>query len=149
MVLVQLVIYNITVDDQDATDATIAVGDIIQFFTSNSVVATSNGAITVPSKTLTVDGNSGTIAVGQRVIGAGISDGDAVVKVATVTSQTSLILDKAITVADDVPLVHFAYGHRKVETGNVEYEVTAVSGEVLTIRDLDDPCWWWTSDDYS
>ena len=66
---------SITVDDQDATDATIAVGDIIKFFTNNSVVATSNGAITVASKTLTVDGNSGTIAVGQRVIGAGISDG--------------------------------------------------------------------------
>ena len=32
-----------------------------------------------------------------------------------------------------------AAGHTKVESGNVEYEVTAVSGEVLTIRVLDDP----------
>jgi hypothetical protein len=127
----------ITVDDQDATDATIAVGDIIKFFTNNSVTATSNGAITVPSKTLTVDGNSGTIAVGQRVIGAGISDGGVQAKVVTVTSQTSLILDKAITVADNVPLAFDTVS--AVEAGNVEYEVTSVSGNILTIRQLDDP----------
>ena len=130
----------ITVDNQDATDATIAIGDIIQFYTASSIVATVNGAITVPSKNLTVDGVSGTLAVGQRVLGAGISDGDEVVKIATVTSQTAVILDKAITVADDIPLVFSAAaGHTKVESGNVEYEVTAVSGEVLTIRVLDDP----------
>ena len=130
----------ITVDNQDATDATIAIGDIIQFYTASAIVATVNGAITVPSKNLTVDGVSGTLAVGQRVLGAGISDGDEVVKIATVTSQTAVILDKAITVADDIPLVFSAAaGHTKVESGNVEYEVTAVSGEVLTIRVLDDP----------
>jgi len=130
----------ITVDDQNATDATIAIGDIIQFYTASAIVATVNGAITVPSKNLTVDGVSGTLAVGQRVLGAGISDGDEVVKIATVTSQTAVILDKAITVANDIPLVFSAAaGHTKVESGNVEYEVTAVSGEVLTIRVLDDP----------
>ena len=130
----------ITVDNQDATDATIAIGDIIQFYTASAIVATVNGAITVASKNLVVDGNSGTIAVGARVLGAGISDGDEVVKVATVTDQNNLILDKAITVADDIPLVFSAAaGHTKVESGNVEYEVTAVSGEVLTIRVLDDP----------
>ena len=127
----------ITVDDQDATNAAIIVGDIIQFYTNNSVTATSNGAITTATKNLTVDGNSGTIAVGQRVIGAGISDGDEVVKVATVTSQTALILDKPITVADNVPLAFMP--NTKIETGNVEYEVTAISSETLTIRLLDDP----------
>ena len=131
---------SITVDDQDATDASIIIGDIIQFYTASAIVATSNGAITVASKNLTVDGVSGTLAVGQRVLGAGISDGDEVVKIATVTSQTAVILDKAITVADNIPLVFSAAaGHTKVESGNVEYEVTAVSGEVLTIRVLDDP----------
>ena len=127
----------ITVDDQDASNAAIIVGDIIQFYTNNSVTATSNGAITTATKNLTVDGNSGTIAVGQRVIGAGISDGDEVVKVATVTSQTALILDKPITVADNVPLAFMP--NTKIETGNVEYEVTAISSETLTIRVLDDP----------
>ena len=131
---------SITVDNQDATDATIAIGDIIQFYTASAIVATVNGAITVPSKNLTVDGVSGTLAVGQRVLGAGISDGDEVVKIATVTSQTAVILDKAITVANDIPLVFSAAaGHTKVESGNVEYEVTAISSETLTIRVLDDP----------
>jgi hypothetical protein len=127
----------ITVDDQDATDATIAVGDIIKFLTNNAITATVDGAITTASKTLTVDGNSGTAAVGQRVIGAGISDGDEVVKIVTVNSQTSLVLDKAITVADDIPLAFTT--NAAIESGNVEYEVTAVSGETLTIRLLDDP----------
>jgi phage tail sheath protein FI len=127
----------ITVDNQDATDATIAVGDIISFQTNNSVTAVANGAISTASKNLTVDGNSGTIAVGQRVIGAGISDGDVVVKVATVTSQTALILDKAITVADDAPLAFTTDAN--VEAKGEEYEVTAVSSETLTIKLLDDP----------
>jgi hypothetical protein len=130
----------ITVDDQNATDATIAIGDIIQFYTASAIVATTNGAITTATKTLTVDTVTGTLAVGQRVLGAGISDGDEVVKIATVTSQTSLILDKAITVADNIPLVFSASGgHTKVESGNIEYEVTAEASDILTIRLLDDP----------
>ena len=128
---------SITVDNQDATDATIAIGDIISFQTNNSVTATVNGAITTATKNLTVDGNSGTAAVGQRVIGAGISDGGEVVKIATVTSQTALILDKAITVADDIPLAFITDAN--VESKGEEYEVTAVSSETLTIKLLDDP----------
>ena len=131
---------SITVDDQDATDASIIIGDIIQFYDASAIIATTNGAITVASKNLTVDTVTGTLAVGQRVIGAGISDGDEVVKIATVTSQTAVILDKAITVADNIPLVlSAAAGHDKVESGNIEYEVTAISSETLTIRVLDDP----------
>jgi hypothetical protein len=126
----------ITVDDQNATDATIAVGDIIKFITNNSVFTTVDGAVTA-SKTLVVDSGGGTRAVGQRVIGAGISDGDEVVKIATVTSQTSLILDKAITVADGVAVAFTT--NAAVESGNVEYEVTAEASDVLTIRLLDDP----------
>ena len=127
----------ITVDDQDASNAAIIVGDIISFQTNNSVTAVVNGAITVATKNLTVDGNSGTAAVGQRVIGAGISDGGEVVKIATVTSQTALILDKPITVADDVALAFMTDAN--VESNNQEYEVTSISSETLTIRLLDDP----------
>jgi len=131
---------SITVDDQNATSASIIIGDIIQFYTASAIVALVAGAITVATKNLVVDGNSGTIAVGARVLGAGISDGDEVVKVATVTDQQNVILDKPITVADNTPLVFSAAaGHTKVETGNVEYEVTAISSETLTIRVLDDP----------
>jgi hypothetical protein len=127
----------VTVDDQDASNAAIIVGDIIKFYTNNAVTALVNGAITVATKNLTVDANSGTAAVGQRVVGAGISDGGEVVKIATVTSQTALILDKAITVADNVALS--LTSDSAIETGNVEYEVTSISSETLTIRVLDDP----------
>jgi phage tail sheath protein FI len=131
---------SITVDDQDTTDASIIIGDIIQFYDASAIVALVNGAITVETKNLVVDGNTGTIAVGARVLGAGISDGDVVVKVATVTDQQNVVLDKAITVADNAALVFSAAaGHDRVETGNVEYEVTAISSEDLTIRLLDDP----------
>jgi len=138
----------VTVDDQDATAATIAAGDIIRFYTASAIVSVVNGAITVASKTLTLDGGTGALAAGQRVLGAGISDGDEVVKISSVTSQSGsagsvigvVVLDKAITVANDVALVlSAAAGHTAVETGNVEYEVTSVSGEVLTVRWLDDP----------
>ena len=127
----------ITVDNQDETDATIAVGDIISFQTNNSVTALANGAITTASKSLVVDGNSGTIAVGQRVIGAGISDGDVVVKVATVTDQNNLVLDKAVKVADNQQLAFTTDAN--VEAKGEEYEVTAVSSNTLTIKLLDDP----------
>ena len=127
----------ITVDNQDATDATIAIGDIISFQTASAVVATVAGAITVATKNLVVDGNSGTIVVGDRVLGAGISDGDVVVKVASITDQQNLVLDKAIIVANDIPLVFSK--DTQVESKGEEYEVTSVSGEVLTIRLLDDP----------
>jgi len=127
---------SITVDDQDETNAVIAVSDVISFQTNNSVTAVVDGAITVATKNLTVNGNSGTAAVGQRVIGAGISDGGEVVKIATVTSQTALILDKAITVADDVVLALTTDAN--VESANQEYEVTSISSETLTIRLLDD-----------
>ena len=128
---------SITVDNQDATDATIAIGDIISFQTASAVVATVAGAITVATKNLVVDGNSGTIVVGDRVLGAGISDGDVVVKVATITDQQNLVLDKSIIVANDIPLVFSK--DTQVESKGEEYEVTAVSSETLTIRFLDDP----------
>ena len=139
---------SITVDDQDASDAAIIVGDIIQFYDASAIVSVVNGAITVASKTLTLDGGTGALASGQRVLGAGISDGDEVVKISSVTSQSGsagavigvVVLDKAITVADNVALVlSAAAGHDRVETGNIEYEVTAISSEDLTIRVLDDP----------
>jgi len=128
---------SITVDDQDETNAAIIVGDIISFQTNNSVTAVVNGAITVATKNLVIDGNSGTAAVGQRVIGAGISDGGEVVKIATVTDQLNVILDKAIIVADNVVLALTTDAN--VESKNQEYEVTSLSSETLTIRLLDDP----------
>ena len=123
----------ITVDDADASGFAFQVGDMIKFHTNNSVTATSNGAITTASINLTVDANSGTIAVGQRVIASGINE---VVKVKTVTSQTALILDKPITIADNVSMAFSPYA--SVEAGDTQYEVTAINSEVLSIRLKDD-----------
>lgn len=65
-----------------------------------SATADANGAVT-SSTSLTVDGNVGTITVGMIVTGTGISS---TVRVQTVTSQTSLVLDTAITIADNTAL---------------------------------------------
>ncbi len=123
----------ITVDDADASGFAFQVGDMIKFHTNDSITATSNGAITTASINLTVDANSGTIAVGNRVIAAGIDD---VVTVKTVTSQTALILDKAITIADNVSMAFSSYA--SVEAGDTQYEVRSISSETLTIRLKDD-----------
>ena len=123
----------ITVDDADASGFAFQVGDMIKFHTNDSVTATSNGAISTASINLTVDANSGTITTGMRVIAAGI---DEVVTVKTVTSQTALILDKPITIANDVSMAFSTYA--SVEAGDTQYEVTAINGEVLSIRLKDD-----------
>ena len=65
-----------------------------------SATADANGAVT-SSTSLAVDGNVGTITVGMIVTGTGISG---TVRVQTVTSQTALVLDTAITIADDTAL---------------------------------------------
>jgi len=124
---------SITVDDADESGFAFQVGDMIKFHTQNSVTAIVNGAISVATINLVVDGNSGTAAIGQRVIGAGITE---IVKIKTVTDQNNLILDKPITVADNVVLALSPYA--SVEDGDTQYEVTSISGEVLSIRLKDD-----------
>ena len=124
---------SVTVDDADLSGFAFNVGDLISFRTNDSITATVAGAITIATKSLVVDGNSGTIAVGNIVIGAGI---DEVVKVVTVTDQQNLVLDKAITIADNIALTFSAYAAQDEFN---EYEVTVITGEVLTIRLKDDP----------
>jgi len=84
------------------SSGTIQVNDELITYTGKDGTATAdaNGAVT-SSTSLAVDGNSGTITVGMIVTGTGISG---TVKVATVTSQTALVLDTAITIADDTAL---------------------------------------------
>jgi hypothetical protein len=60
--------------------------------------ATIDGAVTA-STAVTVDNVYGTLTVGQRIRGTGITG---VVKIDTVNSQTSIVLDTAVTIADDV-----------------------------------------------
>jgi ribosomal protein L35AE/L33A len=84
------------------SSGTITINDEIITFTGKDGTATAdaNGAVS-SSTALTVDGNSGTIAVGMVVTGTGISG---TVRVSAVASQTSLTLDTAITIADDTAL---------------------------------------------
>lgn len=69
-----------------------------------------NGAVSA-STSVALDGNSGTIAVGMRVRGTGISG---VVTVATVTTQSAIVLDTAVTLADDTALT---FGDAKINWG--------------------------------
>ena len=68
---------------------------------STKITADVNGAVSA-STAVTVDNvQGGTLTVGQRVRGSGISG---VVTIATVNSQTSIVLDTAVTMADDTAL---------------------------------------------
>ena len=68
---------------------------------SAKITALVNGAVSA-STAVTVDNVSGgTLTVGQRVKGTGISG---VVTIATVNSQTSIALSSAVTLADNVSL---------------------------------------------
>ena len=100
---------NNTATEIELTDAeafpasgTITINDEIITYTGKDGAASANANGAVSSSTaLAVDGNSGTITVGMIVTGSGISG---TVKVATVTSQTALVLDTAITIANDTVL---------------------------------------------
>ena len=85
-----------------STSGTVVVNQEIITYTGKDGTATAdaNGAVT-SSTSLAVDGNSGTISVGMVVTGTGITG---TVRVATVTSQNALVLDTAITIADDTAL---------------------------------------------
>ena len=91
--------------------------DTIFESSSTKITADVNGTVT-NSTSVTVDNvQSGTLTVGQRVRGTGISG---VVTIATVNSQTSIVLDTAVTLADDTALtigdekINWASGTRTI-----------------------------------
>jgi len=83
-------------------NGTVTIDDEIVTYTAKDTTATAdvNGAVT-SSTNVAVDGNAGTITVGMVVTGTGISG---TVRVATVTSQNAIVLDTAVTLADDTAL---------------------------------------------
>ena len=94
----------LVLSDAEAFPATgtVVINQEIITYTGKDGTATAdaNGAVT-SSTSLAVDGNSGTISAGMVVTGTGITG---TVRVATVTSQNALVLDTAVTIADDTAL---------------------------------------------
>ena len=91
--------------------------DTIFESSSTKITADVNGAVSA-STSVTVDYvQSGTLAVGQRVRGTGISG---VVTIATVNSHTSIVLDTAVTLSDNTALtigdakINWAAGTRTI-----------------------------------
>ena len=96
----------------DGTDFEVGIGtytlsgttlsrDTVLESSSTKITADVNGAVSA-STAVTVDNvQGGTLTVGQRVRGSGISG---VVTIATVNSQTSIVLDTAVTLTDDTAL---------------------------------------------
>ena len=105
-----------------------------------AVVATVNGAITTATTALTLDGNSGTIAVGMKVYGqanaAPLTDAqgstassqDGSLTVAATNGSTSVTLNKAVTVANDVILNFSADGHDSVQGESIDFILEGVNG---------------------
>ena len=105
-----------------------------------AIKAKVNGAITTASTTLTLDNNSGTIAVGQKVyslVGAtSLTDAsgntavsqDGTLTVTAVASQNSITVSKSVTVADNVDLNFSADGHDEILSDSIDFTVQGVDG---------------------
>jgi hypothetical protein len=94
----------------------------------NIATATVNGAVS-SSVNVTVDANNGTIAVGDVVTGTGISG---VVRVATVNSQTSIALDTAVSISDNVLLTFD--GSNILFVGTLDASKTIAVGDIFRIN---------------
>lgn len=113
--------------------------DRIVLDSAAAITAKTNGAATA-STTLTLDNNSGTIAIGQKVyakVGAtsladaqgdtGVSH-DGSLTVTAVASQNSITVSKAVTVADNVDLNFAADGHDEIMVESIPFTLAGVNG---------------------
>ena len=104
-----------------------------------AISAVINGALT-QSTTFTVDGVSGTIAVGQKVYvqnnatsftdrnGNTDVSQDGTVTITAVASQTSFTVSQPITVADDVAINLSADGHDEIQVESLSFTLAGVDG---------------------
>ena len=127
-------------------DETASTDDSIILDGSSGASATVNGALTA-STTVTVDGVSGTIAVGQVVTvnGAGSTPAASItatsrnpnvtsvstnneLTITAVASQTSFTISEPITVADDINLLLMADGGEKPELNSASMTLEGADG---------------------
>lgn len=113
--------------------------DRIVLDSDGAITAKTNGAATA-STTLTLDNNSGTIAVNQKVYAkvdtttladaqgdTGVSQ-DGSLTVTAVASQNSITVSKAVTVADNVDLNFSADGHDEILVESLPFTLAGVNG---------------------
>ena len=82
---------------------------------------------------VTLDGNVGTIAVGDIVTGTGITGATSgVVRVATVTSQTNIALDTAVSLSDDTVLTFD--GSNILFVGALDASKSVAAGDIFRIN---------------
>ena len=99
---------------------------------ANIATASVNGATTT-SQTVVLDGNNGTIAIGDIVTGANVTGAPGgVVRVATVTSQTNITLDTKVSLADDEVLTFD--GSNILFVGALDANKTLASGDIFRIN---------------
>jgi len=110
-------------------------------------VATVNGSIS-STTSVAVDGNSGTISVGDIVTGSGIAT-NIVVKVASLTNQNNIVLDTALSLSNETALsftgttpnktlntvVTFSSAPGLSNSSNIEFVKTHESSVDLLIND--------------
>ena len=121
------------------TAASPSFGDSIVLDSVAAIVGTVNGAITTATTALVLDGNSGTIAVGMKVYGQnnatpltdenGSTDlsQDGSLTVAATNGSTSVTLNKAVTVANDVILNFSADGPDEIIADGISFTVAGPS----------------------
>jgi hypothetical protein len=117
-----------------AAAGTAASYTVTHAFVADKNIATAdvNGAVSA-STAVTLDGNSGTIVVGDVVTGTGITGATSgVVRVATVNSQTSIVLDTAVTLADDAVLTFD--GSNILFVGALDANKTLAVGDIFRIN---------------
>ncbi len=117
-----------------AAAGTAASYTVTHAFVADKNIATAdvNGAVSA-STAVTLDGNSGTIVVGDVVTGTGITGATSgVVRVDTVNSQTSIVLDTAVTLADDAVLTFD--GSNILFVGALDANKTLAVGDIFRIN---------------
>ena len=117
-----------------AAAGTAATYTVTHAFVADGDIATANvNGATTASKTVVLDGNVGTIAVGDIVTGTGITGSPSgIVRVQTVTSQTNIDLDTAVTLANDAVLTFD--GTDKLFIGELDVSKTIATGDIFRIN---------------